>query len=89
MLFDKLNTQVDITINGINFNPVFMAKFVVVLIDEKLNWKDNVANHNSKYVLNCILFSRHFFYNHITIVIGNVLFILNNEEIHVHPSRMR
>ena len=40
MLFGNLNAQFDIVINGISINRVHVAKFLGVLIDEKLNWKD-------------------------------------------------
>ena len=36
MLFGNLNAQFDIAINGISINRVCVAKFVGVLIDEKL-----------------------------------------------------
>ena len=36
MLFGKLNTQVDITTNGINIDRVHVAKFLGILIDEIL-----------------------------------------------------
>ena len=34
MLFGKLNTQVDITTNGINIDRVSVATFLGILIDE-------------------------------------------------------
>ena len=51
MLFGNLNTQVDITINGVNIDRVrvtinFLGCYPV--IDEKLNWKDHIANAKSK-----------------------------------------
>ena len=48
MLFGNLNAQFDIAINGININRVRVAKFLGVLIDEKFNWKDHIANVKSK-----------------------------------------
>ena len=48
MLFGNLNAQFDIAINGISINRVRVAKFLGVLIDEKLNWKDHIANVKSK-----------------------------------------
>ena len=44
----KLNAEFDITINGIRINRVGVANFLGVLIDEKLNWKDHIANVKSK-----------------------------------------
>ena len=48
MLFGNLNAQFDITINGISISRVHVAKFIGILIDEKLNWKDHIANVKSK-----------------------------------------
>ena len=48
MLFVNLNAQFDITINGISISRVRVAKFLGILIDEKLNWKDHIANVKSK-----------------------------------------
>ena len=48
MLFGNLNAQFDITINGISISRVRVAKFLGILIDEKLNWKDHIANVKSK-----------------------------------------
>ena len=48
MLFGNLNAQFDIATNGISINRVRVAKFHGVLIDEKLNWKDHIANVKSK-----------------------------------------
>ena len=50
MLFGNLNAQFDIAINGISINRVCVAKFLGVLTDEKLNWKDHksIANVTSK-----------------------------------------
>ena len=48
MLFGNLNAQFDVAINGISSNRVRVAKFLGVLIDEKLNWKDHIANVKSK-----------------------------------------
>ena len=43
MLLGHLNAEFDLAITGISINRVCMAKFLVVLIDEKLNWKDHIA----------------------------------------------
>ena len=43
-MFGNLNAQFDITIYGINFDRVRVAKFLGVLNDEKWNWKDHIAN---------------------------------------------
>ena len=50
MLFGNLNAQFDIAINGVSIDRVrvCVAKFLGVLIDEKLNWKDHIANVMSK-----------------------------------------
>ena len=48
MLFGNLNAHFDIAINGISINRVRVAKFLGILIDQKLNWKDHIANVNSK-----------------------------------------
>ena len=40
----KYNGDVDIKINGINIERVYVTKFLGVLIDHKLNWKDHI-NH--------------------------------------------
>ena len=40
----KYNGVVDIKINGINIERVYVTKFLGVLIDHKLNWKDHI-NH--------------------------------------------
>ena len=48
MLFRNLNAQFDIASNGISINRVRAAEFLGVLIDEKLNWKDHIANVKSK-----------------------------------------
>ena len=48
MLFGNWNAHFDIAINGISINRVRVAKFLGVLIDEKLNWKDHIANVKSK-----------------------------------------
>ena len=47
MLFGNLNAQFDITIN-ISISRVRVAKFLGILIDEQLNWKDHIANVKSK-----------------------------------------
>ena len=44
VLFGNLNAQFDIAITGISINRVRVTKFLGVLIDEKLNWKDHIAN---------------------------------------------
>ena len=44
VLFGNLNAQFDIAINGISINRVRVTKLLGVLIDEKLNWKDHIAN---------------------------------------------
>ena len=50
MLFgnNSLSTNIDITINGVNIYRVRVAKFLGVLIDEKLNWKDHITSVKSK-----------------------------------------
>ena len=48
MLFGHLNAQFDVAVNGISINRVRVAKFLGVLIDDKLNWKDHIANVKSK-----------------------------------------
>ena len=50
MLFgnNTLSANIDITINGVNIDRVWVAKFLGVLIDEKLNWKDHIASVKSK-----------------------------------------
>ena len=48
ILFGKLNAHVDITTNDIRIDREQMAIFLGVLIDEKLNWKDHIANVKSK-----------------------------------------
>ena len=48
MLFGNLNAQCDIATNGININRVCVATFLGVLIYEKLNWKDHIANVKSE-----------------------------------------
>ena len=48
MLFGNLNAQVDIAINGISIDRVRVAKFLGVLIDEKLNWKEHIASVKTK-----------------------------------------
>ena len=50
MLFgnNTLSANIDITINGVNIDRVRVAKFLGVLIDEKLNWKDHIASVKSK-----------------------------------------
>ena len=50
MLFGILNARFDKAINGISINRVRVAKFIGVLIDEKLNWKDHIAHVKSKLV---------------------------------------
>ena len=50
MLFGNLNAQFDKAINGISINRMRVAKFLGILIDEKLNWKDHIANVKSKLV---------------------------------------
>ena len=35
--YNTLNANVDITINGVNIDTVWVVKFLGVLIDEKLN----------------------------------------------------
>ena len=37
---NALSANIDITINGVNIDRVRVVKFLGVLIDEKLNWKD-------------------------------------------------
>ena len=50
MLFgnNSLSANIDIKINGVNIDRVRVAKFLGVLIDEKLNWKDHIASVKSK-----------------------------------------
>ena len=48
MLFGNSNADFDIATNGISINRVRVAKFLGVLIDEKLNWKNHIANVKSK-----------------------------------------
>ena len=40
----KYNGEVDIKINGINIERVYVTKFLGVLIDHQLNWKEHI-NH--------------------------------------------
>ena len=44
-----MNAQVDITINVKSIDRVRVAKFLGVLIDEKLNWKDHTATVKPKF----------------------------------------
>ena len=48
MRFGKLNAQVGMTITGIHIDRVRVAKYIGVLIYEKLNGKDHIANVTSK-----------------------------------------
>ena len=50
MLFgnNTLSGNIDITISGVNIDRIWVAKFLGVLIDEKLNWKDHIASVKSK-----------------------------------------
>ena len=45
---NTLSANIDITINGVNIDRVRVAKFLGLLIDEKLNWKDHIASVKSK-----------------------------------------
>ena len=45
---NTLSANIDITINGVNIDRVRVVKFLGVLIDEKLNWKDHIASVKSK-----------------------------------------
>ena len=48
MLFGNLKAQFDIAINGISINRMRVATFLGILIHEKLNWKDHIANVKAK-----------------------------------------
>ena len=48
MLLGNLNAEFDIAINGISIGRMHVAKFLGILIDEKLSWKDHIINFTSK-----------------------------------------
>ena len=50
MIFDnrKVSSDLHVSMNGINIERVYVTKFLGVLIDCKLSWKDHIKNVSKK-----------------------------------------
>ena len=88
MLFSKLNNNVDVNVSlcGLNVTRVYVTKFLGVLIDSKLSWKEHIKCISIKLSKCCsILYKASYLLDTATLrTLYNAMFLKIETVIHIN-----